>query len=158
MRTVRSSSRPGGSPPGTPPGAGTPWDKAHPSQDQAPQSRLPVGPGIPRPDPPQLPPWLWAWTRSPSISPLAVGLDQMPLHFPLGCGAWRTPPGDLLGYHLQYMLGYHPPETYCKTCWDTTCNACWDSTPHVDRHTPVNLLPCPKLRLRAVITMIKELH
>ena len=25
--------------------------------------------------------------------------------------------------------------------------------PLVDRHTPVNLLPCPKLRLRAVITL-----
>ena len=24
--------------------------------------------------------------------------------------------------------------------------------PPVDRHTPVNILPCPKLRLRAVIT------
>ena len=33
----------------------------------------------------------------------------------------------------------------------------WDQAPHsgpdppVDRHTPVNILPCPKLRLRAVI-------
>ena len=36
--------------------------------------------------------------RSPSSSPLGVGMDQMPLNFPLGCG-----PGNLQG-----MLGYHP--------------------------------------------------
>ena len=41
------------------------------------------------PDPPQLPPWLWVWTRSHSNSPLTVGLDQIPLNFLLGCG-----PGD----------------------------------------------------------------
>ena len=29
----------------------------------------------PRPDPPQFPPCLWAWTRSPSTSTLAVGLE-----------------------------------------------------------------------------------
>ena len=28
----------------------------------------------------------------------------------------------------------------------------WSGTPPVDRHTPVNILPCPKLRLRAVIS------
>ena len=28
-------------------------------------------------------------------------------------------------------------------------------TPPVDRHTPVNILPCPKLRLRAVITIMQ---
>ena len=39
------------------------------------------------PDPPQLPPWLWAWTRSPSTSPLGVGLDQIPL----GCGPGDSP-------------------------------------------------------------------
>ena len=66
----------------------------------------------PQPDPPEIPPWLWAWTRSPSISPLAVGLHQIPLNFPLGCGpgpdptqlppwqwAWRPP------------RSRHPPRT-----------------------------------------------
>ena len=34
--------------------------------------------------------------------------------------------------------------------WSRGCT--WSGTPPtVDRHTPVNLLPCPKLRLRAVI-------
>ena len=157
MRTVRSSSRPGGSPPGTP------------------RSRHPLGQGtpLPGPGPPKQAPCgtRHPQTRSPSTSPLAVGLDQIPLNFPLGCGpgpdppplppwvwAWRTPPWRPAGIPPAMHAGIPPPETYCKTCWDTTCNACWDSTPHVDRHTPVNLLPCPKLRLRAVITMIKELH
>ena len=35
---------------------------------------------------PQFPPWVWAWIWSPSISPLGVGLDLIPLNFPLGCG------------------------------------------------------------------------
>ena len=38
---------------------------------------------------PSMSPLLWAWTRSSSTSPLGVGLDQIPLNFPLGCG-----PGD----------------------------------------------------------------
>ena len=104
-------------------------------QDQAP----PPGPGIPR-------------SRHPP--------RQIPLNFPLGCGpgpdpsqlppwlwAWtRSPSTSPLGVGLETPL-----ETCCKACWDSTCNACWDSTPTVDRHTPVNILPCPKLRLRAVI-------
>ena len=44
------------------------------------------------PDLPQLPPWVWAWTRSPSTSPLGVGLDQIHLNFPLGCGPGPDPP------------------------------------------------------------------
>ena len=105
MRTVRNSSRllVGGlhPPEQAPPGVGTPREQA-PPWEQAPPGQIPLnfplgcGPG---PDPPQLPPWLLAWTRSPSTSPLAVGLDQIPLNFPLGCG-----PGDLQG-----MLGYPPP-------------------------------------------------
>ena len=46
----------------------------------------------PGPDPPQFPPWGWAWIWPPSISPLAVGLDLIPLHFPLGCGPGSDPP------------------------------------------------------------------
>ena len=44
-------------------------------------------------------------TRSPSTSPLGVGLET-------GKACWDTT----------------PMETCCKACWDTTCNACWDST------------------------------
>ena len=80
---------------------------------------LPAEVGTPLPDPPQHPPWVWAWTRSPLISPLAMGLDQIPHDFPLDMGL-ETPsqiplnfplgfgPGNLqgmLGYHLQCMLG-----------------------------------------------------
>ena len=53
---------------------------------------------VPGSAPPQLLPWLWAWTRSPSTSPLGVGLET--------CKAcWNTTP---------------PPETCCKAYWDTT--------------------------------------
>ena len=44
------------------------------------------------PDPPQFPPWVWAWIWSPSISPLGVDLDLIPLNFPLGCGPGSDPP------------------------------------------------------------------
>ena len=46
----------------------------------------------PGPDPPEFPPWVWAWTWSPWISPLGVGLDLIPLNFPLGCGPGSDPP------------------------------------------------------------------
>ena len=76
--------------------------------------------------------------RSSSTSCLGVGLDQIPLNFPLGCWPGDPPPSKIplnfpLGCwpgNLQGMLGYHSPlETCCKACWDTTCNACWNSTP-----------------------------
>ena len=121
MHTAHSSSRLGrGSQPGTPP-------------EQAPsKAGTPLGPGTPLEQAPPgagTPPQAGPLTRSPSTSPLAVGLDQIPLHFPLGCGpgdpSWTPaarhagippalhagipPPGDLLqgmlGYHLQCMLG-----------------------------------------------------
>ena len=87
-----------------PPGCG-PGDPPARSTSTSP---LGVGLETPQPDPPQLPPWVWAWrpplARSPSTSPLGVGLET--------CKAcWDTPPptGDLLqgmlGYHLQCMLG-----------------------------------------------------
>ena len=96
MRTVRCSSRHGGGV-CTPPGAGTP-----------PKQTLPREKAPTWPDPPQLPPWVWAWTRSPSTSPLGMGLETCK-----ACWDTTPPPGDLvqdmLGYHLQCMLGYHPP-------------------------------------------------
>ena len=72
---------PGPDPPELPP-----WVWAWPDPPNFPQRCEP------RPDSPQFPPWVWAWTRSPSTSPLDVGLDLIPLNFPLGCG-----PGDLVG-------------------------------------------------------------
>ena len=38
------------------------------------------------------PPWMLAWNWSPWISPLGVGLDLIPLNFPLGCGPGSDPP------------------------------------------------------------------
>ena len=70
MRTARSSSRHKGGLHTTP----SPW-----------------------PDLPQLPPWVWAWTRSLSTSPLGVGLDQIPLNFPLRWGSGPDPPQLPLG-------------------------------------------------------------
>ena len=35
---------------------------------------------------------VWARTRSHSTSPSGVGLDQIPLNFPLGCGPGSDPP------------------------------------------------------------------
>ena len=55
-------------------------------------SRHEGGLHTPWPDPPQLPPWVWALTRSPSTYPLGVGLEQIPLNLPLGCGPGPDPP------------------------------------------------------------------
>ena len=125
MRTARSISRPGRLHQ-APPGAGTPPQNQVPPQTRHPQDQEPpqIRPPPPGPDPPQLPPWLWAWTRSPSICPLAVGLDQIPLNVPQAVGLDQIP--------LHFPLGCWPGdplETCCKACWDTTCNACWNSTP-----------------------------
>ena len=111
---------PGPGPPQVPP-----WVWPGPDPPQLPSW---VWPG---PDPPQLPSWVWAWTKSPSTSLLGVGLDQIPLNSPLGCGpgpdppqvppwvwAWRPSPWPEnslifpLGCEpgtLKGMLGYHPP-------------------------------------------------
>ena len=76
MHTAHSSSHGGGlasSPSTSPLGVGL---------DQIPLN-FPLGCG-PGPDSPQLPPWLWAWTRSPSTSPLVVGLETPPDQTPPG--------------------------------------------------------------------------
>ena len=83
----------------------------HTPPEQTPPEQAP-----PWPDPSQRPAWVWTWTRSPSTSPLAVGLDQIPLNFPLGCGPGDPPSQIPLNFplgcgpgNLQGMLGYHPP-------------------------------------------------
>ena len=86
---------------------------------------------------------------------------------------WDTPlpgcgPGDSQARPLNFppwVWVWRPP--CCKACWDTTCNACWDTTPPVcvqnSWHTLLKILPCPKLRLLAVIiylisTQVKNEH
>ena len=153
MRTARSSSRPRGvstqptdqAPPRSrPPGAASPGVGLEtPSLARSPStSPLGVACRTPWPDPPQLPPWVWAWTpqvwawrppslaRSPSTSPWVWAWrpsSQIPLNFPLGCG-----PGPPSQIPLNFPLGVGL-ET-CKACWDTTpletcCKACWHTTP-----------------------------
>ena len=78
-----------------------------------PQCMLGYPPGVgletPPGQTPQCLPWVWAWRPPPGQTP------QLP-HW---VWAWRParhagipPPGylqDMLEYHLQCMLGYHPP-------------------------------------------------
>ena len=54
------------------------------------------------------------------------------------------PPHQLKHHNSAPAYILLPGHVTCKACWDT------HPPPLVDRHTPVNLLPCPKLRLRAV--------
>ena len=144
---------------------------------------------VPGSDPPQFPPWVWAWTWSlqfspwvwawiwsPSISTLGVGLDLIPLNFPLGCGPVEapgpgthlgadTPPGSsppgagippllqgMLGYHLQCMLGYHPPAARHAGIPPAMHAGIPPPIPCGQNswHMLLKILPCPKLRLRAV--------
>ena len=48
------------------------------------------------------------------------------------------PPGQCTPESRHHHPGSRPPRDHAHT-------------PAVDRHMPVNILPCPKLRLRAVI-------
>ena len=152
MRTTHSSSRQGG-------------------LDLIPLN-FPLGCG-PGSDPPQFPPCVWAWIWSPSISPLGVGLDLIPLNFPLGCGPGSDPPQfppwvwaliwspsiSPLGVGLE-----HPPQHQTdpptppppRSRHHPRSRHPLGAAPHP--HPPVNrmtnrckILPCPKLRLRAVI-------
>ena len=114
MRTAQSSSRHGGV-----------------GLDQIPLN-FPLGCG-PGPDPPQVPPWVWAWTRSPSTSPLGVGLDQIPLNFPLGVG-------------LETPWGHAPPATRHTP---ETSHPVQDQPPPGTRHPP----PCGQTHTCKHITL-----
>ena len=101
MRTARSSSRVGGEGVSAPVHAGIPpWVWAW----IPPQVWVWRPPGCgPRDAPgqtPQLPPWVWAWrpARYTGIPPSPRDLLQ-----------------GMLGYHLQCMLGHHPPRTESQT-------------------------------------------
>ena len=78
---------------------------------------------------PFIPPWVWAWTWSPSISPLSVGLDLIPLNFPPWVWAWIEACCDT---SCNACWDTPPLETCCKACVDTSCNACWDTPPSGD--------------------------
>ena len=139
MRTVGSSSLPVGALPGTPP----------PPQQAPPKDQVPPGSGPP---------------------------DQIPLNFPLGCGPGPDPPKFPLGCGPGPDPPQFPPWLWAWTRSPSTSplgvglETPWRpaarhvgippamhvgiATP-VDRHIPVNILPCPKLRLRAVIKAVR---
>ena len=126
---------------------------------------------------------VWAWRPpgyGPGKTPLRCGPGDPPgfvsLENPPGVGL-ETPlarPLDLpLGVGLETALETCQVcwDTTCKVCWDTTpcCKACWDTTYNACWDTttppPVNrildtcywkILPCPKLRLRAVIKLMTD--
>ena len=137
MRTARGSSRPRGG------GSASVHAGIHNPPRYGPGDSPGCGPGNPLVvglETPQVWAWrtlqVWVW-RSPWPDPSAS---------PPGCG-----PGDLP--HARHG-GIPSPMGTCKACWGTTCNACWDTTPCEQNswHTFLKILPCPKLRLRAVIS------
>ena len=100
------------------------------------------------PDPPEFPPWVWAWIWSPLIFPLGVGLDLIPLNFPLGCGPGPDPPqfppgcgpgeGGLLA--TGGLLGRGSPWQGGLPVRGVSLGglpACTEADPPVDRQTPV---------------------
>ena len=108
MRTASSSSHTGEGV-STPPGAGTP--RARTPQSRYPPSRHPPGAATPP-------------ARSPSTSPLGVGLSQIPLNFPLGCGSEPDPP-QLPPWVWAWARSPQLP----LGCSPETCQACWDTPP-----------------------------
>ena len=101
------------------------------------------------PDPPQLPPWVWAWTRSPSTFPLGVGLEtpqQNPTKLPSRVWAWKparhawiSPPRA--GTHLGAdPLEQAPIPLWAGTHWEQTSQS---------RHHPL-LARSPSLFLLGV--------
>ena len=71
---------------------------------------FPLGCG-PGPDPPQLPPWVWVWTRFPSTSPLGCGPGPDPPQLPLECGPGPDPP------QLSPWLWAWRPGDACLVLW-----------------------------------------
>ena len=121
MHTVHSSSHLGGV------STRHPWDQAPPRSGtpQAAPLNFPLGCG-PGPDPPQLPPWLWAWTRSPSTFPLGVGLETSPKTCCKACwdttcnAYWDSTPWRPVARHAGIPPAMHagiaPPCGQTHTC------------------------------------------
>ena len=96
------------------------------------------------------------WDTPPGCGPRDP--QARPLNFPLGCGP-GDPPGQtpqlppwMWPGNLQGMLGYHPLETCCKTCWDTT------PPPPVNRITDTcKNITLPQLRCGRLLVEINYL-
>ena len=67
---------------------------------------------------------------------------------PPGVGL-ETPLARPLSFPLGVDLETTPPDT-CKTCWDTTPPLLFPPPPDRILDMLLKILPCPKLRLRAV--------
>ena len=112
----------------------------------------------PGPDPPEFPPWVWAWMWSPSIFPLGVGLDVIPLNFPPWVWAWIWFPSisplgvglDLIP--LNFPLGCGPGGGFPSQGGLLAGGSPSPSPVWTEWQTGAKILPCPKLRLRAVTT------
>ena len=88
----------------------------------------------------------------PLNSPLGVGLDQIPLNFPLGCGPGDPPePGNPPQAHPP---GPGTPQDQATPRPGIPRGQA--PLPRTESQTPVKKLPCPKLRLRAVITSVNK--
>ena len=59
----------------------------------------------------------------------------------------QAPPWDQIPFRTRHTLQRRPPS---RPGTPPGADPPGPGTPPVDRHTPVNILPCPKLRLRAV--------
>ena len=73
-----------------------------------------------------------AWTRSPSTSPLGVGLDLIPLNFPLVCG----PGSDPLNFPLGGGPGPDPPQVWAWRDPPQEQTPLWTRHPHGEQ-TPL---------------------
>ena len=90
------------------------------------------------------------------VSPCTPRVDpreQTPPGIMHPLGADTPHPSGTMHTTLPWDHAHHPP----GPCTPLGADTPWTMhPPPMDRHTPVNILPCPKLRLRAVISAEKS--
>ena len=98
---------------------------------------LECGPG---PDHPQLPPWVWAWIRSPSTSPWLWAWIRSPSTSPLGVGL-ENPPQDQAPPGTRYPLDQAPRPGTPQTGTLRTRHPLPEQAPPGPRHPPGPAIP-----------------
>ena len=85
--------------------------------------------------------------------PLGVGLDLIPLKFPLGCGPGSDPP-----QFPPWVWAWRGVSLAGGSPWGGV--SFWETSPRGQSswHTLLKILPCPKLRLRAVIIQTDKIQ